>query len=210
MLDQGGVGRKGLTVAFHVQLNLRSRRQLGDGEQIRSNTVVVENTPPEAPEVEVIFEEGCRSLQLDGINDWIELGSMGALEDFTAEAWVRPGSTSLEGRVVDYDGGSGAPRFFLGSRTDGMVEVEVGRADPAEQLSLVSTTVITDDRWHHVAAVRESGTGTPTVRSGYDEENVALRSVSGWDAATANQLVRNFGRVGSRAASRRQPRDASS
>ena len=60
-----------------------------------------------------------------------------------------------------------------------------------------------------LAAVRESG--TPTMRSGYDvEENVMLRSVSGWDAATANQLARNFGRVGSRAASRRQPRGASS
>lgn len=61
-----------------------------------------------------------------------------------------------------------------------------------------------------LAAVRESG--TPTMRSGYDvEENVVLRSVSGWDAATAaNQLARNFGRVGSRGASRRQPRDASS
>ena len=56
-----------------------------------------------------------------------------------------------------------------------------------------------------LAAVRESG--TPTMRSGYDvEENVMLRSVSGWDAATANQLARNFGRVGSR----RQPRGASS
>ena len=52
-----------------------------------------------------------------------------------------------------------------------------------------------------LAAVRESG--TPTMRSGYDvEENVMLRSVSGWDAATAaNQLARNFGRVGSRGAS---------
>ena len=61
-----------------------------------------------------------------------------------------------------------------------------------------------------LAAVRESG--TPTMRSGYDvEENVMLRSVSGWDATTAaNQLARNFGRVGSRGASRRQPRGASS
>lgn len=58
-----------------------------------------------------------------------------------------------------------------------------------------------------LAAVRESG--TPTMRSGYDKDNVALRSVSGWDAATANQLASNFGRVGSRAALRRQARGAS-
>jgi hypothetical protein len=45
------------------------------------------------------------------------------------------------------------------------------------------------------------------MRSGYDvEENVMLRSVSGWDAATAaNQLARNFGRV-ARGVSREAPR----
>ena len=71
-----------------------------------------------------------------------------------------------------------------------------------------------------LAAVRESGTST--MRSGYDKDggvssiggarvdrDLVLRSVAGWDASTANQLARNFGRVGMRA-SRRRSRGASS
>jgi len=56
-----------------------------------------------------------------------------------------------------------------------------------------------------LAAVRESGTSTTKSMNGARrvDQDVALRSVSGWDAAAAD--LRNFGRVGSRA-SRRLPR----
>ena len=128
-----------------------------DGASAASNTITVHNSPPQAPEVAIAAsEDGCVSLAFDGQDDFVELGSVGVLDDFTAEAWIRV-DLAAEGRVFDYDGGASDELFHLGTLTDGTVRVGVRRADPFEQTVLTSTTTVDTGDWHHIAATREAG-----------------------------------------------------
>ena len=127
---------------------------LVDGESATSNTIEIQNTPPGAPKVSVTAQTGCSSLAFDGEDDFVELGSVGSIGDFTIEAWIRLEGSSVEGRVLDYDGGASDELLHLGTLEDGYVRLGMRRADPSEQTLLTSSTAITDTDWHHLAAVR--------------------------------------------------------
>lgn len=60
------------------------------GSSLSSDSIIVNNTPPNAPEISVAqVDEECASIGFDGIDDMVELGPLGLNTQWTFEAWVR-------------------------------------------------------------------------------------------------------------------------
>jgi hypothetical protein len=112
-----------------------------------------DQTCPNSDQVTVTFQEDCSDLDFDGIDDHVFLGDNYGLTtgNFSIEAWIRPKSVTNTRSIFskrnskDLSKGfdliinSGAPTFRWGSK------------------SVSTSNKVTTERWHHIAAIYNSG-----------------------------------------------------
>lgn len=99
-----------------------------------------------------------QAVQLDGVDDWLNTGNIGLINDFTVEAWVKltPGIDNndaifgQEGRGPDFNFFDAKLRLFAGSDR------------------IVANTAIVPDTWTHIAITR-SGTDLTLYINGIED-----------------------------------------
>ena len=108
------------------------------------------------------------AVELDGIDDWIELGDSEALRvrggaSFTWEAWVRTRDTIQQGTVFRYDDcdGSDGDAMCDAIRPFGLLRTEEDESltfvyGAAELYASTGSGALAVDVWHHVAAVGDA------------------------------------------------------
>ncbi len=92
------------------------------------------------------------ALQFDGIDDHVLISGyrgIGGKQSRTVAAWIK--TTDTEGEIISW-GLIGTPggRWVFRTQEPGYIRLEVGGG------SIAGSTIVTDDRWHHVAAVLQN------------------------------------------------------
>jgi hypothetical protein len=131
------------------------------------------------------------ALNFDGSNDYISLASP-ITNDFTIEYWVKTSQTGLTGPQWYY--GSGIVDAEVGGVTNDFGTALVGSkfsfgiGNP--DISIMSTTNINDNNWHHVAATWVKNTGAMAIYVDGIAEGTAAGPIN---TRTATQI--NMGRL---------------
>jgi len=133
---------------------------------------------------------GSLAAHFDGIDDYIEIPCI-THDDFTIAFWVRTASTGGSG---SWSAGDGlVDGMDTHSREDfgtalvggkfgfGVGLIAVARADD----TIISSTDINDDQWHHVAATRDATTGEMKIYVDGVEEATAVGSTGPKDTSSA-------------------------
>ncbi len=99
----------------------------------------------------------CRGLSFDGVNDYVEVGGFKGVtggSSRTCMAWIR--TTRNNGGIITW----GVP--LAGQKWNFAVDGRGGLGVEVHEGYICSTTLVTDGKWHHVAAVLDND-GTPDV-----------------------------------------------
>ena len=126
---------------------------------------------------------GGSSLYLDGSNDYVTYDNLAlGTDDFTIEAFIYDTKGSAYREIVNnyHSSANGGWLLRLSSTGTGRLSFS-WRASNSWQSISASTNVISQNTWHHIAAVRSSDTLTLYV----DGTSVASGSVSSLDAIDA-------------------------
>jgi hypothetical protein len=140
---------------------------------------------------------GGASCLLDGTNDALIAGVAGDFDclhdgtDFTAELWVRFDTTSASQCLFDTGGAQTATRgALLWSNASSNLQMLVANGVPGGYaLSIIGSTVVAADEWHHIAVVCNSNTVTVYL-NGAVEASGSLSSPS----ASSSSYALNIGR----------------
>ena len=93
------------------------------------------------------------ALQFDGIGDGVLVTGykgIGGSNPRTVCAWIK--TTDTEGEIVSWgQGGIPGGRWVFRTQPEGVLRVEIGGG------AIVGSTIVSDDQWHHIAAVLEEG-----------------------------------------------------
>ena len=103
------------------------------------------------------------SCHFDGVSDRLDVESSSdfafGTNDFTIEAWIRTGTSTVDGvseRIIyktDGPTGNHASNLVISVDTNGFIKVHT-----SPNTVVLSTTAIADNEWHHIAVTRTSGT----------------------------------------------------
>ena len=110
-----------------------------------------------------VVQDGQYALDLDGVNDWVLLGSQpsisGAFQQLTKSLWVRIRDTSaLKYLFADFNAAGNTSRLSISHDT-------VFRAFQNTATSLTGTTTIVTGQWYMVTVARNDGTGAGNTGS---------------------------------------------
>jgi concanavalin A-like lectin/glucanase superfamily protein len=107
---------------------------------------------PTLAQTGALLEDSNKAVSFDGTNDFVNVphsSSLNVGDTFTLEAWIKRGSTTADGAVIDK---SGAYELNV---TSNRVTLRVsGTADVAYSTRSISDTT----RWHHLVATKSGGT----------------------------------------------------
>jgi hypothetical protein len=99
------------------------------------------------------------AFSFDGMNDYVlvpDSRSLDVSSGLTIEAWVKTSGTADYSRIVDkyYDPAMGGNNtgYGVGFHTGGTMRCDIGNGSGSYAVAF-NSTVVTDGRWHHVAAV---------------------------------------------------------
>jgi hypothetical protein len=150
-----------------------------DGSYTSGISVGLQGIPGAAPNTSVGFDNSSNVRFPD--NDKFDFGT----GDFSIEAWAKTPDTDQPDRIIAKDDGAGW-QIRIESR-DGRADTNKGlffiRGGGAET-SVVSTSDVNDDQWHHLVTVRESGELTLYVDGVPEVTGVAFAN----SADSANDL----------------------
>jgi hypothetical protein len=114
------------------------------------------------------FKEGIRSLQLDGTNDYVDIGTINLGNQFTFASWVYipSGSSNIRTLIANTTSGANSNGFKINVNTygtsDRKIIVETGNGSASGiATSPVSTFVF--DSWNHVAVTIDKGSGLARI-----------------------------------------------
>ncbi|MCP3935212.1 MAG: DUF11 domain-containing protein [Actinomycetia bacterium] len=119
------------------------------------------------------------ALSLDGIDDRVEIPDDDSIdfatdEDFTVALWVKIPSagqndtgSSSNSILEKWSGGGGYPYFIRLVREQG--QIAGARFDGSVSSSVITTSVLDDDEWHHVVFQRDLGTLRIFVDGGQED-----------------------------------------
>ena len=106
------------------------------------------------------------SCHFDGVSDRLDVESSSdfafGTNDFTIEAWIRTGTSTVDGvseRIIyktDGPTGNHASNLVFGLGSSAKIGLVRAVVSPTEVVA--STTRVDDDKWHHIAVTRASGT----------------------------------------------------
>jgi len=107
------------------------------------------------------------ALALDGVDDYISVAHSGSLDvgaagqSYSVALWYRrngnPAATPVGRPIIEKNDGSSRYPFLLGTQSDGTSYFVVYDGSNAPIVN--SSRVVTDDAWHHLAAVRDAAAG---------------------------------------------------
>lgn len=102
-----------------------------------------------------VFLSTAESLNLDGVNDYIEVNSMNNLPfgnaPRTMEGWIKTSHSGSDASIVNYGVSSNNGRFGLSVSGSGYLRFVAGNND------LLGNIPINDNNWHHIAVVYAGG-----------------------------------------------------
>jgi cellulose synthase/poly-beta-1,6-N-acetylglucosamine synthase-like glycosyltransferase/mannose-6-phosphate isomerase-like protein (cupin superfamily) len=122
---------------------------------------------------------GSPGLEFDNSNDYADMNDpatldFGDTDDFTIEAWIRrDGYTTVDTIAAKRNGvatsDAGYSFFILASDK---ISIEISDGDGVNEFVITGTTQITDDSWHHVAAVfdQDSAANSTVYLNGIDDK----------------------------------------
>jgi PKD repeat protein len=120
-----------------------------DGTTLKTYTITVTRITPPG-----------NALAFDGSDDNVSInntiGNFGT-GDFTIETWVKTTSSSSGTIIAKRNANSNGNFFMLGYGSNGTIYLEINETNMADYTAITSTTGFNDGRWHHVAAIRNSG-----------------------------------------------------
>ncbi|NRA24918.1 MAG: LamG domain-containing protein, partial [Oleispira sp.] len=122
------------------------------------------------------------AAELDGIDDYIDLGTSGSLAgttDFTVSAWVKTSSKNQTQYIVQQRGTrSYHGEFMVYVNSHGKASFAVYNG--GYQFQMASSSAINDGQWHHIAMIREGTVGKIYI-DGQLEKQVTGYSVKALD-----------------------------
>jgi hypothetical protein len=144
------------------------------GSTVSSDSIIVSNTPPNAPEISLAeVKEECLSIGFDGVDDLVELGSLDLDTEWTFETWLkwdtRQTSTLFWNECFAIGSHYTWSEFYLlhDYECDGDMDFYVDTS--------IDSTALGDSDWHHLAVtfngqfeVFVDGTSMGTAVPGYD------------------------------------------
>lgn len=99
-------------------------------------------------------------LSFDGVDDWVVIDDSSDLEiglgDFTISVWFKTNKLGTQQQIIrkGYDHRvEGEGRWVLSIDASGVIRIVVNDIEYPGSLEASGTTIVTDGRWHHVAAV---------------------------------------------------------
>lgn len=154
-----------------------------------------------SPDCEV---DDCWSLSFDGVDDYVEVGVLPMLNDFTFETWIKASNITHLSRVIDYDGGSMKSVASLDFAADGTIRGRIRQRNDSSGYGyhVYSNNSFDDNNWHHVAFTRQqtslqifvdgvlSGQASAPIFPIYPDATLALGwGLFGEESATNTELL---------------------
>lgn len=123
---------------------------------------------------------GTRALELDGVNDFVSLGTSAALSisgEMAISCWYKSAGSYTQDQAIigNCDSGGGLSNYIL---TVGYTGQKVEWWNNAATPVAASSNNIADTNWHHLAAVRSGSAGSWTIKIYVDGSLVANTTTS--------------------------------
>jgi hypothetical protein len=141
--------------------------------------------------------EGSHALSLDGVNDYVDAGTLDVGQSFTFSGWVQvPAGTgalhNIVGNSATGNAAAGFKLFVYGSTNAqaGRLRIETGNGTTGGD-AFTNTGVFAFGQWNHVAVAVDRATGTATIYC--NGQNVTADATVRTDFPT-NQTLQ-FGRM---------------
>jgi Concanavalin A-like lectin/glucanases superfamily/Right handed beta helix region len=150
------------------------------------------------------------ALNFDGVDDHVSLpntvGNFATNQDFTVSCWIKPadtqsGSNTDENDIIsEWNGSAGAGNGypFVIRYINTTNTIRVGQYDGSAVTYVNSSTALNDGKWHHVAFVREGGTGNDVFKL-YIDGGSPITSQDNISGETTNSLPLKIGSRGNNA-----------
>jgi hypothetical protein len=129
------------------------------------------------------------AILLDGIDDYVEFADFTGVtgsRDRTCSAWIK---TKTGGEILAWGTASSGAKWLIEIDESGLLNVDTGGG------SVVGSTVLGDNKWHHIAVVSETGntSGLKLYVDGRAEPPSHVSSQSISTAASADVSIGVFG-----------------
>lgn len=115
-------------------------------------------------------------LLFDGINSYADMGTGASLNgtlDFTIQALIKTSSAAKQVIIQQRDQNGYNGQYQLGVLSSGKVKWWT-YGDYAYGFDIISTSVVNDDKWHYVTAVRKNGKGLLYIDGVLDSSQEAV------------------------------------
>ena len=129
-----------------------------------------------------------QSIELDGIDDYVDLGNPASLQitnTITLSAWIKTTDTSSAEQIIAKDGVNAGTRSFILQRLGSVVRFLVFKSGSVSSVS--GTTTINDGNWHHIMGIND-GTDLKIYVNG-TLENTNSGGGGTFDSATGNIYI---------------------
>ncbi len=145
----------GLVAAWTVDEAMGTTAQ----EELGQYPATLKNTNTHWRPVETIPGKTSHCLTLDGVDDYAVVSGFKGVtgtQSRTCMAWIKTGSSGTEQCILSWGSPTAGAKWMFRIQTTGQVAVGVWGG------YIQGTSIVNDDRWHHVAAVL-SDDGSPGV-----------------------------------------------
>ena len=132
------------------------------------------------------------ALDVDGTNDYVAVPATSTLRyttgQLTLSTWIWIDSTeSTSGWMISKYWDSTHPNYWLSLGTDKRITFGVGNA--AGSTSIVSTSALSTDTWHHLAATVDTGKTMRLYVDGIQAANPVTHSITSWPSGNGVALL---------------------
>ncbi len=133
---------------------------------------------------------GASALTFDGIDDFVNVSNSSIFNiagDMTIEAWIKTPSVGPGGGILTKMDNGQNFGYGLTIRNAGVVDflVRNNSATGSSACNPSGNTIVTDNKWHHVAGIRKKGTSCTIFVDGLVDKNV---TTGGEDGLNNNSL----------------------
>ena len=167
-----------------------------------SGSSVCPNTSTQTVNIvaELLQLDNLHSMSFDGINDYIEAGSLNILnfertDSFSISAWVKRAGTGIDEAIVSKMLSFGSNRgYLLSIGNTNVVKFVLRNSNTGSNLLFVdSTTTITDTNWHHILITYNGSSNVSGVKIYIDGLSDTVTTSGTLSATTLSSAPFNIG-----------------